>query len=506
MPAAVETSPRTRPARPPRPLRDVTGRADRASYAAAERWALAGVLVVALVLRMWGLTTFPLDQDELYTAAEARDLWHVALLPGIHARPAYFLLQHAILWLAPPTPLALRIAPLLFGVAGVWAVWMLARRVFGPAAALPAAVLVALSPWHLYESGFARYWSLLFLLGALFPLALWEAYGRARPRDFALALAVLAVGTATHPSFLFPAAGAALGVSLVRAGGGFGWRWPSWRAWTRLWLPYLALLAAGWTALKLTGHGGAVQNWSGRGLAATLRLAPAIVEWLSPAVCAAAVLGAAAALASADAGRRRWGAMAACGGVVTLAALVLAATRTDVYADYAVAMLPLAFVSAGGLVGMMVEGMAARRAAAAAATTAVICAAVLPATASHLAGGTRFDYRPAFAYLRRHAAGAPVMAWPAVVAGRYASDLHPRELRMQPPLLERALAERGELWIVASVQRYGMVRDDDGAVSRWLARRCTAEASFERPRWDYRVYRVVVHRCRSGPARSPYQQ
>ncbi|HET7233938.1 MAG TPA: glycosyltransferase family 39 protein, partial [Longimicrobium sp.] len=181
-----------------------------ASPSGREWWALAAVLAVAAGLRVWGITTFPLDQDELYTAAEARDLWHVALWPGIHARPAYFLLQHAILWLAPPTPLGLRIAPLLFGVAGVGAVWMLARRVFGPAAGLSAAVLAALSPWHVYESGFARYWSLLFLLGTLFPLALWEAYGTGRRRDLALGLAVLCVGTATHPSFVFPAAGAAL--------------------------------------------------------------------------------------------------------------------------------------------------------------------------------------------------------------------------------------------------------------------------------------------------------
>ncbi|HET7229205.1 MAG TPA: hypothetical protein VFJ16_04350, partial [Longimicrobium sp.] len=287
----------------------------------------------------------------------------------------------------------------------------------------------------------------------------------------------------------------ALGATLVRADGRLGWRWPSRRAWAWMWLPYLAFIVAGWAALRVTGHGGALRNWSGRGMAANLRLVPAIAEWLSPALAAAAALGAAGALAAAVAGRRRWGAMAACGGVGTLAALVLAAARTDVYADYAVAMLPLAFVSAGGLVGMMVERMATGRAFAASAVTALLSAAMLPATASHLAGGTRFDYRPAFAWLRRHAPGAPVLAWPAVAARHYAADLRPRELRMQPPLLDAALAEAGTLWIVASVQRYGMVRDDDGAVSAWLARHCAPTAAFERPRWDYRVYRVVVHRC-----------
>jgi hypothetical protein len=425
---------------------------------------------------------------------EGREQWSVPLAPGIHARPLYFLLQNVLLRVLPQTEAWLRVVPFLFGVAGVWAVWALARRVFGPAAGLSAAVLVALSPWHLHASGFARYWSLLFLLGALFYRGLWEAYGRGRPRDFTLALVPLLLGSATHPSFLFPVAGAALGVSLVRADGSAGWRWPPRLAWTRLWGPYLLFVAAAWVALRLTGHGGALQNWTGRGWAASLRLVPAVVEWISPAVAAAGLLGAGAALLSADAGRRRWGAMTVCGGTVALATLFALSVRTDVYADYATAMLPLVFVSAGGLVGMGVERMGSARVPAAAGAVAVLCAAVLPATLSHLAGGTRFDYRPAFAWLRGHAPGETVLTWPGIVGTHYAPDLHTRGLRMDTAFLDRTLAAGRPVWVVASMQRFGMV-SDDGTVAAWLAHRCTQEAAFEAPRWDYRVYRVVLHRC-----------
>jgi hypothetical protein len=469
----------------------------------AEKLGIAAILLVGAALRMWGLRSFPLDQDELYTVMEGRDLFHVALAPGIHARPLYFLLQHVMLSLFPATEGWLRLVPFVAGVAGIWAVWVLARRVFGGAAGLVAAVLVAVAPWHLHESGFARYWSVLFLLSALFQRALWEAYGRERMRGFVAALVPLALGSATHPSFAFPAAGAALGVTLVRADGRFGWRWPSRLAWMGLWMPYLALIAAGWAALRLGGHSGALQNWGGRGWLSTLRLVPAVAEWLSPAMCVAGLLGAAAALASGDAGRRRWGAMAACGVAATLSGMMIAAFRTDVYADYATAMLPLVFVSAGGLVQMGVERMASGRALAAWAATAVLCAAVLPATVSHISSGTRYDYRPAFAYLRAHAAGARVLTWPRVVADRYAAGLNVREMRHDPAFLERELAAAGDVWVVSSVQRYGMVDDDEGLVSRWLAHRCTEEAAFERPRWDYRIYRVVVHHCVRTPGAPP---
>lgn len=463
-----------------------------------DRWSLAAVLALAAALRLPGLWRYPLEQDELYTVTESRLLWDVPLQPGIDARPLYFLLQHALSWVLPDSPAALRAAPFVFGMLGVWLAWRVGARLVGPSAGVLAAFLVAMAPWHLHASGMARYWTLLFLLSAVFLLALSRGIDADRPRDLGLALAALLAGVLTHPTFLFPAAGAALGASLVTADGRLGWRWPSRRAWAWLWIPFLVAVALFFGALKLAGRGDAVRNWGGRGWLASLRLVPAMVEWLTPAVVAAGIAGALLLLAQRDPARRRWGMMTVTGCGATILLLLAASTRTDVYADYAVAMLPLLFVSAGALAQLAAERMRPG-AAATAVLAALLGAAVLPATASHLSDGTRFDYRPAFRHVERAAPGRLVVTWPIVVQRHYAPGLRAAELRGGTARLDAWVAAEGEVWVVASVKRYGIALDDSGALAAWLARRCRRDAAFERPRWDYRVHRVEVWRCTAGP-------
>ncbi|HEX8694382.1 MAG TPA: glycosyltransferase family 39 protein [Longimicrobium sp.] len=460
------------------------------------RLAPLALVALAAALRLPGLARFPFEQDELYTIQESRLLWDVPLLPGIDARPLYFLLQHALSWLAPETPVALRAMPLVFGLLGVWLVWRAGARLIGPAAGLAAGLLVAVAPWHLHASGMARYWSLLFLLAAAFYLALARGCETDRPRHLLAALAVLVAGMLTHPTFLFPAAGAALGVTLVDARGRPGWRWPSRRAWALLWGPFLAALAAFALLLELTGREEAVRNWGGRGWAASARLVPAMVEWLTPAVAVAALAGALLLLAEREPARRRWGAMTLVGGLSSIVLLLAASTRTDVYADYAIAALPLGFVSAGALVQLAAERAGPRARAVALSLAAVLAAAVLPGTASHLSDGMRFDYRPAFRHIERTAPRVAVATWPVVVQQHYAPSLRGLWLLTDPRRLDGYLAAERDLWVVTSVRRYGIVGDGGGRAAAWLDGHCRREMAYERPRWDYRVYRVEVWRCR----------
>lgn len=495
---------------PPTSLRDlhpphIQGRMEEVHAVPMHRprrapWGIGGVLALAAALRLPGLWRFPLEQDELYTVWESRLLWDVPLQPGIDARPLYFLLQHALGRVLPDSPAALRAAPFVFGMLGVWLAWHVGTRVIGPAAGVLAAFLVAVSPWHLHASGMARYWSLLFVLSAVFLVSLSRAYDADRPRDFAAALAALFAGMLTHPTFLFPAAGAALGASLVARDGRMAWRWPSRRAWTWLWLPFVAAAGVFSVGLKLAGREDAVRNWGGRGWLASIRLVPAMVEWLTPAVVVAGIAGALLLAAERDPARRRWGMMTigGCGAAIVL--LMAASTRTDVYADYAVAMLPLLFVSAGALAQLAGERMRAGAGWAAAVLAALLGAAVLPGTASHLSDGTRFDYRPAFGHVAGAAPERLVVTWPLILQRHYAPALRAAELRPDPARLDAALAAEGELWVIASVKRYGIAMDDSGALAAWLARRCRRDAAFERPRWDYRVYRVEVWRCAAGGA------
>lgn len=459
-------------------------------------WALGAILLLAAALRLVGLETHIFAQDELYTVVESTKLFHSPLQPGIQARPLYYLLEHALLAVSPPTPLALRLPPLVFGLLGVWLTWLIGKTVVGEVAGLLAAFLLAISPWHLFASGEARYWSLVYALAALGYLALHQAEQLGRTRDFVLAVAAWVLAAATHPTTLFPFVGAVLGARLVGPDGRIGWHWPSRRAWQALWAPLALSLLGGYVALVLSGNQAAARNFSGRGLLATLRLLPAMIQWMTPTAFTVGALGALGlALLGSNAKRRRWGLMAVCGCGSAMTLLVVASTVTDVYADYGMALLPLLFVSGGALVQLGYEGLAASRGLFAGAATVVFAAGVVPDTVSHLSDGTRFDYRPAFQFIQAHDRGVAVVTWPLVLQQYYAPDLRARELTPDTVALHALLERERALWAVVSVQRYGIVTDDRGALGAWLRDHCRLTFSHQRPRLDYRLYRVELYRC-----------
>jgi hypothetical protein len=470
-----------------------------------ERVAVAAILLFAVALRVHGLSTFPLEQDELYTVDEGTFLLHSELLPGIAARPLYYLLVHPMLMGLPQTPVLLRLLPFLFGVGGVVAVWWLARRTLGRTAGLVAATFVAISPWHLYASGMARYWSLVFLFAALSYALIPRAIDRDDRRAYGLAFVVLLLGSLTHPSFLFPMSGAILGAHLVQADGRLGLRWPTAVAWRWLWGPYAVAMGAAAVVVRGLTHSSGLTNWNGRGAAADLRLIPAVVEWATPVMFAAALAGVALLFGDRSPGRRRWAAMAGLGITASLVALMVSSTRTNTYADYAMAALPLVLVTAAALPQLIGErtgisdGVQALVPASSwllvAGVTGAMIAGVLPATVSHLVDGTRFDYRPAY---RRITAAAPkelVVTGPIGPPEYYGPGLRLADISADTAGLAAKVRQEHALWVVASEKRYGLVGDDGGALQAWLLARCHLELVTERPRLDDRLYRVDLFHC-----------
>lgn len=460
-------------------------------------WLVGLIITVALLLRVRGFVTFPLEGDELYTFFEATHLFATNLQPGIEARPLYYLLQHALFWLGPDRhPAMLRALPLVFGVAGVWATWRLGREVSGSLAGGVAATMAAISPWHLYVSGMARYWSLVYLLACL---AFWRLLVADRTdsrRDYLLVFGIIGAGLLAHPTFLFPLAGCAVGLHIHRGNDGWTWRWPSRSAVTGLWLPLIGLLAAEFVVLKLTGNSGAVRNWGGRSLLAVARLIPAMVQWMTPIVFVAGLLGTTIPLLNDTAleSEVRWGLLSWSGLLSTCGLMLAAALMTNVYADYGLAALPLLLVSVGVLVETGARLAENRGRAFAGAALLVLVAGVAPSTASHLSDGMRFDYRPAFERIRRVAPDVPVYIPATVHVDWYAPGLDGRALQISSPWRPPELPEEGA-WIVVGVRRYGIPGDPDGAVRRWLSVRCRLEDAWEGLRFDYRRYRVELHRC-----------
>lgn len=457
-------------------------------------WAtgLAAVMVLAIALRLYRLTAWPFEQDELYTLRDSPNALR-GVLTGLNAKPVFYLLNQLVLEVLPASPLTLRAFPLAFGIAGVWVTWRLASDRFGQSAGWVAALMVAVSPWHLYASQFARYWSLVYLLAA----SVYVLYPRSvhvdRVARYLVVLVVVLLGALTHPTFLFPMVGAFVGFHLLSDEGQVRWSWPTRRAWLGLWAPAILLLCAGYVALRLSGNEDSLRNWSGRGLAANLRLVPAVVQWTGPAVVAAACAGIAYLCLGTSGRDRRWASLAGLGLVSTVALVLAASFETNVYADYAMGMLPLLYVTIGGAVQRLADGRPHAHFVVGAAAF-VLCAAVLPSTVSHMSDGTRFDYRPAFEHIRDRGPSELMMGWPKAARDHYARELRYSELRPDSASYARILEQNGGFWLVTSHRRYGMMFGTRQVLG-WMRAHCRTEAVFQRPRLDYRTYRVELAWC-----------
>lgn len=133
-----------------------------------EALAVAGIVLVALLLRTYHLTTVPLGLhgDEATTGLEsARILREGNIGPysldalGQPTGPFYLIAPAERL--LGNTILAVRIVPALLGTLTVLALFVVVRRAYGTAAALAGAALLATQGWHLHFSRIG------------FPLAAW---------------------------------------------------------------------------------------------------------------------------------------------------------------------------------------------------------------------------------------------------------------------------------------------------------------------------------------------
>jgi hypothetical protein len=461
-----------------------------------ERLALWIPLALGVALRLRGLATFPLEQDELYTRIESTMLLRSPLVPGIEARPLYFLFHHFWLALWPSdSALVSRLPALLFGILGLVVTHRLAREVSGTTAAAVATVLAAVSPWHLYASGMARYWSLVYLLETGFAYALWRAYRTDAKRQYLAALVLLVAGTLTHPSFLFPAVGVAAGLILVDPERRRRLIWPSRAAWSWLWLPFAGVLAIYYGTLVVASGTSAVRNFGALRPDAIARLIPAVVQWVTPALLVAAGAWALVVVVTGAGLRRRWAGIALGAMVMGVFLLGLSGVFTNAYADYAIGVLPFVFVSCGVLVAEVRTVDSSASWTVQAVMTGALVASVAPSTVSHLMDGTRHDFRPALARARAMDSRRLVVAWPIVVARRYARDLDLVELKPRAAYLDSLLTARDSFWLILPLQRYGVVGDAGGILAIWAVRHCRLDLATELPRFDYRRYRVELHAC-----------
>lgn len=130
---------------------------------------ILGLFLLAAVLRLPELTRTGLWCDEGVSVSRAAASPAVILSgdPGDPSPPLYYFLLKLWTGAAGTGEAALRFPSFLAGTAAVILIYLLGRRLFGPAAAFFAGVLAALSPLQIYFSAEARMYEMVFLLSLL---------------------------------------------------------------------------------------------------------------------------------------------------------------------------------------------------------------------------------------------------------------------------------------------------------------------------------------------------
>src|ERR1700683_4017441 len=154
------------------------------------------IAVVALFIgmRLWRLTDFALDGDEIFSVQLARDNWHdlfaAAAQDAIHPPLLYVLLK---LWtgIGGESLLWLRLFPVTASVLCLFPVFALCRDLnISPAARNLAIAIVAVHPYAMYYSQHLRMYCLL-MLAALLSAWRFERYlDRASVRNLVILSAV----------------------------------------------------------------------------------------------------------------------------------------------------------------------------------------------------------------------------------------------------------------------------------------------------------------------------
>ncbi len=210
---------------------------------------LAVILLLALGLRLYRLDAQSLWNDEGTSVALAQRNWITIArnaAADIHP-PLYYYMLHLWIGLAGTSEFAVRSLSALGGVVLVAGTYFLARRLFGAAAGLLAALFSALSPFQVYYSQETRMYIAVTLLGLLSMLAyerLLAVLARPRPASGWSALYGLTTLMALYTQYY------AFALLLAQNAGLAAWllwrRWKQHAPWSQI-----GQLVLGWGALQV---------------------------------------------------------------------------------------------------------------------------------------------------------------------------------------------------------------------------------------------------------------
>lgn len=474
--------------------------------------AIAGLTVLALALRFWQLGEWNFEATEMFTLRDSlKPRWS-------NPRPLGYLLNYYLVGAVRPLDeLGLRLLPALFGVLTIPTLYFASRRLIGTRAALFGALLLTVSGQHVFYSQFARYWSLVFLLSAVYPFALYRGVREGNRRALALGLVTAVLAVLAHPVSILLVGGPMLWLAFTYLRPGYlkeAWSHKRFRWGATLAVVLAAVITArvlpflqDWISMhdKNPGMGQFLLGPKrGPGIK-QLVLLTAYMESLTLPVVLGGAVGVYLLWQQRD---RTLGIFLASLALFPLAFIALASARTPVSTFYLLPTAPVFFIGAGIFLDRLfqVDWNVRPRWLVPATILAVFIIAGAPTLVSQYRNGRRFDFRGVARWLEpRLSQGDVVFSDQPMVLDHYLGGSPVQKLRRDTAPLEEAVSDLprsgGEaLWVVAPAPAHALRTNlKPGGLAGWMYANCQMRNTIGRGRVDFRQQYLQVYRCPPAP-------
>lgn len=466
-----------------------------ASVSRARVWLiLLALTAVAAVIRLYKLGEWSFWVDEMFTLRDTIGTgWR---FHGMTYPLSYILIGMSMGALGV-SEWSARLVPALFGIATPAMVYLLGRRSFGELPSIFAAAIIAISPWHLYWSQMARFYSLTVFFSTASILVLYRGLEENRKSHVAAAGILMALATISHYSALLVLGAVAVYVALIRV---MNWSRPRGLNLTNSLIflaPFiLGAVVAGAKAGKLLamyagGHptGTTFSNPLTGGAYMVVSLAYRI----EPAIALLALVGIWLGLKRRDRGTM----FLACTIVVPVLFLIVCGVLSHAENRYAFVVLPAAAILAGSALSSISRSLWSGSRVLAIAVPLVVALPLLQHDVSYFgsfSNGERWNYRAAADYLRSHARPGDVVYSPMPFSLRH--YLSGTRLVVQDLNVGKdANGLRGSrAWIVMEDATRGESASRE--LSSWLKSKCQLKANFpaSSPVANYGLSVYLFHR------------
>jgi hypothetical protein len=477
----------------------------RRSLRATPGLLLAGCVILALALRFWHLGDWNFQATEMFTLRDSNT-------PQFrNPRPLGYLLNYFLV--RPFRPLdefGLRLIPAICGTLAVPVFYYTTRRLIGMRAALIGTLLVTISPLIIMYSQLARYWSLVFLLCAIYPFALYLGVRDRNVRQFTLGVITALLAILAHPVSALLLGGPILFLvsQLRRRHLAQLWQHPMAR-WTLTILVAFAGLALlrlvpilrGWISQHDTHPGSGqflLRPQPPPGVKQLLNLG-AFAESLTLPVALIGVLGLYLLWRERD---RELSLFLGSLVVFPTVFLALVSLRAPVSQYYLLPVVPVFFIGAGVFVDRLFGCPLGPRWLLPAAVITLVAAAGAPTLISDYRDGRRFDFRGTAQWLGpRLRPEDIVFSDQPMVLAHYLPGTAVQRLR-QPAPLDQALQKlrqtnsESALWIVAPAPSHAFRANlQRGGLVFWIYDQCQLRNLVGVGRIDFRQDYLQIFRC-----------